>query len=246
MIPAPELHGMSDIEQSEMKAPGRTAIRSLIVREWRELVTIKASDRPWQMPFAAPAWSPATMKLAAVASILSAFTTLELIFGARLYTQAADFAARVAMSDDPWFQLRAWTAYVHPFLCFLAAIGVWRVAKGYERGLALLALLMLGLWAYTEALQIALTNVAGAWNWFPGYADAAPPQQVLVEERWTMFLGLWDGFYFLLLTGFVLGNALFGAALVRARGFDRIVGIGFLLAAFLGIVTHFPAFAGPG
>ncbi|PWG02975.1 FUSC family protein [Sphingosinicella humi] len=48
-----------------MKVPDRTLIRNLVVREWRELVTIKASDRPWQMPFAAAIASGGPMLVAA-------------------------------------------------------------------------------------------------------------------------------------------------------------------------------------
>jgi hypothetical protein len=46
-----------------------------------------------------------------------------------------------------------------------------------------------------------------------------------------LYDGLWDAMYFLLLLGFALGNATFGAVLVRDRGLTRVVGA-FLLAAF--------------
>jgi hypothetical protein len=48
-----------------MKTPGRISIGSLIAREWHELVTIRASDRPWQMPFAAAIASGAPVLVAA-------------------------------------------------------------------------------------------------------------------------------------------------------------------------------------
>lgn len=36
-----------------MKGPGWAAVRTVLHREFRELITISPSDRPWQMPFAA-------------------------------------------------------------------------------------------------------------------------------------------------------------------------------------------------
>ena len=48
-----------------MKPFDRPSVQGLLVREWRELVTIKASDRPWQMPVAAAIASGAPMLVAA-------------------------------------------------------------------------------------------------------------------------------------------------------------------------------------
>jgi len=48
-----------------MRAPDWTSVRYTIVREWRELITIRPSDRPWQMPFAAAIASGGPMLVAA-------------------------------------------------------------------------------------------------------------------------------------------------------------------------------------
>lgn len=192
-----------------------------------------------------PPWSPAAMKVAAISSMVSAVTTLLLIFLPNIYPPPQDFADRIALTENPWFQLRAWTYYVHPFLCFVAAVGIWRITRLHDRGLALLGLFAIAVWAYTEALQQALTNVGAGWNWFPAYAGADAAGRALIEERWQMFFGLWDGLYFLLLTGFLLAHLLFGLVLARSKGVDRIAGVGLLAVAALSLLNFSAGYGGP-
>lgn len=191
-------------------------------------------------------WSRTARRLTAVASMLSAFTTLVLIFGPNLYPAPSGIEDRVALQSNPWFRLRAWTYYVHPFLVFLAALGVWRIARRTDAGFALFGILALGVWAYTEALQQALTLVAVGWNWLPEWPAADAAGRAAIEERTALFMGLWDGLYFLLLTGFLIGNLCLGLALRRAAGFDRLIGWLLLAVAALTVATFIAGYGGPG
>lgn len=205
-------------------------------REWAEADGRGLSADPW---------SPTAMKVAAVCSLLSAVTTILLTVLPTFYSAPTSFEARVHLIEDSYFKTRAWTYYLHPFVCFVAGVGVWRIARSYERGLALFGIIGLGIWAYTEALQQALTNVAAGWNWFPAYAQADAAGRTLIEERWTMFFGLWDGLYFLLLTGFLLANTAFGIALIQAKKADRVVGACLLVVAALTLLNFFAGYGGP-
>jgi len=187
----------------------------------------------------------AGFRLAAVASMLSALTTLVLMIGPAFYPQPSGIEDRVALQSDPWFRLRAWTYYAHPFLVFAAALGVWRVARRSDDGLALLGVSGFAVWAYTEALQQALANVAVGWNWLAAWPAADAAGREAIAECTAMFFGLWDGLYFLLLTGFLLGNLFLGLALLRARGVDRAVGWLLLAVAALAVVTFLAGYGGP-
>jgi hypothetical protein len=171
---------------------------------------------------------PAFVRVAAAASVLSAVTTLLLIFLPEWFAPAPDFAARMARVYDPPYQLRSWVYLLHPFLVFTAALGVFLLLRR-ATALALPGILGFGLWAATEAAQQCLTLFAfDRWRraWLAG--DAAV--RASMEVRTAIYDGLWDAAYMLLLIGFLIGNTAFGAALVRMRGLDRVVG-GFFLAA---------------
>lgn len=190
-------------------------------------------------------WSPTAIRITAVASMLSAFTTLVLIFGPSFYPSPSGMEDRVALLGNPWYRLHRWTYYLHPFLVFAAALGVWRIARRQEAGLAAFGLIGFAVWGYTEALQQALSLVAVAWNWVPAWPDADTAGRAAIAERVDMFFGLWDGLYFLLLTGFVLGNLFLGLALRRGTGADRWVGWALLAVALLGVGNFIAGYGGP-
>src|SRR5687768_5720153 len=63
-------------------------------------------------------------RTASVCSLLSAVTTLVLIFVPRLYAPVEGFDGRMARVHDPAYRLRAWAYLIHPFLVSMAALGV--------------------------------------------------------------------------------------------------------------------------
>jgi hypothetical protein len=174
---------------------------------------------------------PAFYRTAAVCSLLSAVTTLLLIFLPELYAPAEGFEGRMQRVTDPAYVLRSWVYLLHPFLVLTAALGVAVRIRAMHPALALAGVLGFVLWAFTEAGQQTLTLFAfDRWRaaWLAGdeAVRAHMPASVAIYD------GLWDGMYFLLLLGFMIGNAALGVALVRAGGLARIVGA-FLLGAFV-------------
>lgn len=191
------------------------------------------------------AWSPATLRITAVASMLSALSTLILIFGGELYPTPENIAERVALLTDPWFRLRSWTYYLHPFLVFTAALGVWRITRQSDAGLAAFGIIGFAIWGYTEALQQALALVARNWNWLAAWPASDAATRAAIAERVDMFYGLWDGLYFLLLSGFLIGSFCLGLALARGAMRDRWVGWLLLAIALLSVGNFIVGYGGP-
>lgn len=182
------------------------------------------------------------LRVAAVASAASAVTTLLLIFLPWWYAPAPGFAGRMARVADAAYQLRAWTYLVHPFLAFGAALGVAALLR--TRALAASGLFGFGLWTVTEAGQQCLTLFAFD-RWRRAWLAGDPAVRATMELRAAIYDGLWDAAYVLLLIGFLLGNACFGATMMRMRGLARVVGLFFLAAAGLAVGNLLPELGGP-
>jgi len=169
-------------------------------------------------------------RTAAVCSLISAVTTLMLIFLPEFYAPAPDFAGRMHRVIDPYYRLRSWVYLIHPFLVLMAALGIGMQIRRVSSTATVVGLLGFTLWAFTEAGQQTLTLFAfDRWRlaWLAGDEALRAGMPTLT----ILYDGLWDAMYFLLLLGFAIGNATFGAVLIRDRGLTRIVGA-FLLAAF--------------
>jgi len=67
---------------------------------------------------------PSFYRSVAVCSILSAITTLGLIYLPEFYQPAEGFEGRMRRVADPAYVLRSWVYLVHPFLTFAAALGI--------------------------------------------------------------------------------------------------------------------------
>lgn len=182
------------------------------------------------------------LRTAALGSLLSAFTTLALIFLPELFAPAPDFVRRMARVRDPAYQLRAWIYLVHPLLVFAGAFGVAALLR--PRPLASPGLIGFGLWAAAEVAQQCLTLFAFD-RWRRAWLAGDEAVRATMEVRTAIYDGLWDAAYVLLLIGFLIGNACFGAAMARMRGLGRVVGLFFLAAAALTVSLLLPEFGGP-
>jgi hypothetical protein len=169
------------------------------------------------------------IRIAAICSMLSAVTTLMLIFLPELYAPVAGFDGRMARVHDPAYRLRAWAYLVHPFLVLTAALAIAHQVRRFAPALALLGTLGFVLWAFTEAGQATLTLFAFD-EWRVAYAAADEAARAAIRIQTGMYDGIWDAMYALLLVGFALGNLFLGSSLVRRTGLARVVGV-FLLAA---------------
>lgn len=189
---------------------------------------------------------PAFYRVAGIASILSALTTLGLIFLPSFYAAVPDgLPGRMLRVTDPAYLVRAWVYLLHPMLAFTAALGVGMACRRVAPALALAAVLGFGLWAITEAGQQTLTLFAfDDWRraWLAG--DAAV--RATMEVRAAIYDGLWDAAYFLLLIGITTGSALFAAILLRMDDLlSRVVGGFYALATLQSLFIMSGEVGGP-
>jgi len=183
-------------------------------------------------------FTPSFYRSVALCSILSAVTTLCLIFLPELYGPAEGFEGRMRRVDDPAYALRSWVYLVHPFITFAAALGVGLRIRAVRSAAAIIGVAGFALWASNEAIQQTMTLFAFD-QWRAAYFAADEATRVIIRANTAMYDGLWDAFYFLLLLGFSIGNLFLGTALVHAgRGVTRIVGLFFLAAVALTVLTN--------
>ena len=182
------------------------------------------------------AFSTTFYRAAGIASILSAITTLGLIFLPDFYALQPDgLPGRMLRVTDPIYQVRAWNYLVHPFLCFAAALGLGMACRRVSPGLALIGVLGMGLWAITEAGQQSLTLFAFD-DWRRAWLAGDEGVRATMEIRVALYDGLWDAAYSLLLIGIIIGSSCFCAMLLRFEDLlSRIVGLLFGIAALLSI-----------
>lgn len=173
---------------------------------------------------------PSFYRSVAVCSVLSAITTLGLIYLPEFYQPLEGFDGRMRRVADPAYGLRSWVYLIHPFLTFAAALGIALRIRVLRPAAAIIGIAGFALWACNEALQQTMTIFAFD-KWRAAYFTADAATQAIIRTNTAMYDGLWDAFYLLLLIGFSIGNASLGVALMRAgQGVTRIVAF-FLLAA---------------
>lgn len=189
-------------------------------------------------------FSRSFFRAAAVCSMLSAVTTLGLIFLPQWYASGDGLAARVARVGDPVYQLHAWIYLTHPLLTLTAGLAIAVRVRAIAPGRALVGGLGFVLWGFTEAFQQTWTLFAfDAWRRAYLEGDAALRAQMPVLVA--VYDGLWNAMYVLLLIGFAVGNLLLGLALVRCRRFTRVIGLFLLGAAALTLHNLFGEVGGP-
>ncbi len=168
---------------------------------------------------------------AAVCSVVSAGTTLLLIFLPRLFVPDQGFEARMARVHEPAYVLRAWAYLVHPFFTVAAALGVAARLRSVSAELVVPGFLCFLVWGATEAGQQALT-LATFDPWRTAYLAGDEAVRASMAIRVAFYDGLWDAMYFLLLIAFLVGNALYALAMRQSTGLSRALS-GFYAAATL-------------
>ena len=190
-------------------------------------------------------FAPNFYRTAAICSMVSALTTLGLIFLPYLFLPIDDFDGRMNRINEPAYVLRSWIYLVHPFLAGAAALAVAMRLRTLASASAIVGLLGFLLWAGTEAGQQTMTLFAYD-KWRAAWATADELTRAHIRTSSLMYQGLWDAMYFLLLIGFSIGNLCFGLVMVKRRGLTRVVGGFFLAAAALTLFTNvLPELGGP-
>ena len=189
---------------------------------------------------------PSFYRVAGVASILSAVTTLGLIFLPEFFAaQPEGLAGRMQRVTDPVYQLRAWTYLIHPFLAFTAALGVGLATRRLAPALAIGGILGFLLWSLTEAGQQSLTLFAFD-DWRRAWLAGDPVMRQTMEIRAAIYDGLWEAAYSLLLFGIIIGSSFFAAILVQMPDrLSRVVGSFYAFAAIQSIFIQSGELGGP-
>src|SRR5262245_32331658 len=106
--------------------------------------------------------------------MISAITTLGLIFLPRLFAPIEGFEGRMARVQDGWYQRRAWIYLVHPFLTGTAGLAVCLRIRATSSSAAVVGAAGFAIWAFTEAAQQCFTLFAfDAWRTAYTAGDAA-------------------------------------------------------------------------
>lgn len=190
-------------------------------------------------------FGPNFYRTAAICSIVSAVTTLGLIFLPYLFLPVDGFDGRMNRINESAYVWRSWIYLVHPFLVGMAALAVAMRLRTLASAAAIVGLLGFLLWAGTEAGQQTMTLFTMD-KWRVAWATADELTRAQIRANLAMYDGLWDAKYFLLLIGFTIGNLCFGLVMVKRRGLTRVVGFFFIAAAVLTVFWNMlPEVGGP-
>jgi hypothetical protein len=183
-------------------------------------------------------------RIAAICSIVSAITTLCLIFLPEWYAAGEGFESRMARVNDPAYRLRAWAYLIHPFLTWTAALGIAMRIRRSSAALAIAGLAGFSVWAITEAGQQTLTLMVFD-NWRAAYLAGDEAVRASMPLRTAIYDGLWDGMYFLLLIAFSIGNTMFAIAMWRGPGLARALSVLYAGAVALTLLIIVGELKGP-
>ncbi|HJS51227.1 MAG TPA: hypothetical protein VJ781_04950 [Pyrinomonadaceae bacterium] len=182
--------------------------------------------------------SRAFFRLAAIAAFLSGLTTLAVHLLPRLYAGPNEFERLVGLHAEPIYILRLWIVLLHILLVVVSMLGVALRKLGDSPGLITLGFLGYLLFAAAELFRTAMGLAALNRSWRAAYVTATDEQvrsslRTLIEG----WQGINDGFFFLLILGFLIGNLFFGLVLVRGLGLEKIIGAALLVWTVLGLNT---------
>jgi hypothetical protein len=175
--------------------------------------------------------------------VLSAVTTLLLIFLPSFYGAGEGFEGRMMRVKDPAYEMRAWVAFVHPFLATYAAIALAVRLRDKAAGLALMGGLSYLVWGTVEVTQQAFTLVAfNSWRiaWIAG--DTQVRQQMAV--RVALYDGIWDALYVVILAAIIIGSACFARLCWQGDLLSRTISVFFVLVVPLSCYFFFTSIGG--
>ena len=184
-------------------------------------------------------------RAAAVCSLISAITTLGLIFLPKLYQPVSGFEQRMGLTQNPAYVLRSWVYLIHPFLVVTAALAVAARCRFRAAGAASLGFFGFFLWGATEAFQQTLTLVALDRTWRAAWATANEAERHLIRAHVATYDALWDSLYLLILIAFFAGNVLLAIATRAHPGMARWVSIAYVGGAVVTLLILVPEVGGP-
>lgn len=118
------------------------------------------------------------------------------------------------------------------------ALGIAAVRVTRATGAAVTAVVFLVLWAGTEAVQQAIALVAVQWTWRAALAGTSDPDTVLrLRSHIESADGLADAMFLVILMAFVAANRALAVTTWERDPLSRVVSVGFVLAAGLGVIS---------
>lgn len=181
----------------------------------------------------------------AAAAFITGLTTLCVHLMPRLYAGPADFDRLVGLHAEPYYILRLWIVLGHVLLVAFSMLGLAAKRLNGSPGLMIFGFLGYLLFTLAELLRTSMGLFAINRGWRAAYAQATDESVKLslrtLLEGWP---GVNDGFFFLLVLGFFIGNLCFGLSFIHGAGPERYLGIALLLWSLLGLNTILGDFAG--
>ncbi len=169
---------------------------------------------------------------------LTVLTTLCVHLLPRLWAPAETFEAQVELRSNPVYLARLWIVLAHCALVAVSMLGVGLRRLRESPGLVLPGLLAYLLFAGTEMLRTSLVLFAVNGTWRAGHAAAADEAaRQAFRDQIAGFAGVNQALFMLFFLAFAAGNLLYGLALRRGRGLERVVGWTLLTWAALAIPT---------
>lgn len=184
-------------------------------------------------------------KVTAVAAFVTGMTTFCVHLMPRLYAGPIEFERLVGLHEEPYYLLRLWIVVVHVLLVAVSMLGLTARKLNESPGLMIVGFLGYLLFTAAELFRTSMGLFALNRAWRAAYAQT-PDESVKASLRTLIdgWPGINDGFFFLLILGFLIGNLCFGLAFIRSVGLDRYVGLALILWAALGLNTLLGDFAG--
>lgn len=179
-------------------------------------------------------FSQSFFRSGAVAAGISVVTLLGLCLLPYLYPVADTWHMRLTTVRDPYYQLRAWLSFLHPFCVVLGVLGIGIALRRSAPGIALIGFLGFFCWGLIEAARQIITLFAyHRWAYAFANADTAARQMIRTQ------IGTYDAFseamLFLLSLCFCIGCWCYGYAMVNRRGLDKWLGALFgCISLFIG------------
>jgi hypothetical protein len=175
---------------------------------------------------------------AAWCALLTVFTTLGVHLLPPLWAGADTFEKQVDLRRDPVYIGRLWMVLAHCALVAGSMLGVGVRRLRESPGLVIPGFFAYLLFAGAEMLRTSLVLFAVNGAWRAGYAsagDAAARQ--FFRGQILGFTGVNQALFMLFFLAFLVGNLLYGLALARGRGLERVVGWTLLAWAALAVPT---------
>jgi hypothetical protein len=179
------------------------------------------------------------VRTAAVCMMLTALTTAVMIGVPYLLPRAPTTEASMQRAFNPLYLSRLVVGIVHPLLVLVGFLGAAVLTWWRAPGRTVVGVVFMLLWAFVEVVEQSILLVTMNLRWRREYlATSSSDRQTVLRGHIEGIDALTDGLFLVILIAFIVGNLLFGAALLRSvRPRDRVACACFGVGAVLGVIS---------